>query len=202
MKKRHIAAAILIIIGMLFFAGGMKEYHNVKTALPLENLTTGNTQKGRYVKGTVTEYAGVRATNLGNGSFNGVSVTFLNASLEEIDFYTVKLQDGQYITLMTSDRDTKNALEAYNGGIGNSVYIEGEIASPVTELNYDWLQKALGKSSRKEVEELVSPQYAIKETDFSKKGMGMLYGLGCILTAAILFLYDKKEKTWMEEKNE
>lgn len=200
LKKRHIAAALLIITGILFFAGGMKEYYNVKTAIPLENLTTGNIQKGKYVKGTVTEYAGFVPASLGRGSFRGVSVTFLDAAVNEIDFYTVRLKDGQYITLMTADRKTKKALENYDNGIGNNAYIEGEITSPVTELNYNWLQTALGKGSREEVEELVFPQYAIAETDFSKKGMGMLYGLGCVLTAAILFLSDRPEKTGTEEK--
>lgn len=200
LSKRHIAAAIFIIIGVLFFVDGMKGYYNVKTAVSLENLTSTGVQKGRYVKGTVTEYAGFAPPGLARGKFRGVSVTFLGGFLQEIDFYTLKLKDGKYITLMTADSETKRALEGYNKGLGNSAYIEGEITSPVTELNYNWLQTALGKSSRKEVEELVSAQYAIKETDFSKREMGMFYGLGCVLTAAILFFSDRRLKTGTEEK--
>lgn len=200
LNRRHIAAILFIITGLVFFADGMKGYYNVKTAISLENLTTDNIQKGRYVKGIVTEYAGFAPASLGQGTFRGVSVTFLGGGFSDIDFYTIRIKDGRYITLMVSDTGTKNLLEEYDNGIGNSVYIEGEITSPATELNYNWLQTALGKSSREEVEELVSAQYAIKETDFSKKGMGMLYALGCIVTAAILFFSDRPEKTGMEEK--
>ena len=157
-------------------------------------------QKGKYVKGTVTEYAGFVPASLGQGSFRGVSTTFLGGGFSDIDFYTIRIKDGRYITLMVSNTGTKKLLEGYDQGHGDSVYIEGEITSPVTGLNYNWLQTALGKSSREEVEELVSAQYAIKETDFSQKGMGMFYALGCMATAAILFFSDKPDKTGTEEK--
>lgn len=200
LNKRHIAAAVLIVIGALFFISGMRGYYNVKTAYSLEHLTMNELQKGKYVKGTVTEYAGFVPASLGQGSFRGVSTTFLGGGFSDIDFYTIRIKDGRYITLMVSNTGTKKLLEGYDQGHGDSVYIEGEITSPVTGLNYNWLQTALGKSSREEVEELVSAQYAIKETDFSQKGMGMFYALGCMATAAILFFSDKPDKTGTEEK--
>lgn len=200
LEKRQITVILLIILGFLFFADGIRERYNVKTVTSIENITAENIRKGRYVNGPIMQYAGFVPESLASGEFRGVSTTFLNAAFREIDFYTVQLNDGHYITVMVEDRGTKYALETYENGIGNSAYIEGVITTPQTFLNYEWLETALGKNSREEVEELVFPQYAIKQIDFAEEGKGVYYGFGCILTAAIIFLYDKLQKTGMEEK--
>lgn len=200
LKKRDIIITIIVIIGICFFLGGMRDYYNVKTALALETLSGQEIRNGKYVKGIVKEYCGFMVDGMSKDSFNGRSVTFLGFT-GELDFYTIKLQDGQYITLMAERRETKRTLENYQNGRGNSTYIEGIITSPVTELNYAWLQRALGRNSKEEVEEKVISQYAIKEHDFSQKGLGMLYGLGCILTAAIIVVSDRIEKIIIEKSD-
>ena len=65
--------------------------------------------------------------------------------------------------------------------------------------NYAALKAAKTVVKSEEVEEKVISQYAIKEHDFSQKGLGMLYGLGCILTAAIIVVSDRIEKIIIEK---
>lgn len=194
LKKRDIVVTVIVMIGMCFFISGMWEYYNVKTALPLEALSSKNVQKGQYIKGTVNEYCGVMVGK----TFHGESVSF-SSFTGELDYYTVKLRDGKYITLMTKYDGTEGRLEKYRNGVGSYAYIEGVITSPVTELNYPWLQRALGKNSQEEVEELVLSQYAIKERDFSQVGRGMIYGLGVIVTAAIIYVSGIIEKNIVEK---
>lgn len=199
LEKRQITVILLIILGFLFFTDGVRDRYNVKTVTPIENITAENIRKGKYVSGPITQYAGFVPESLASGEFRGVSITFLNAAFREIDFYTVRLSDGHYITVMVENRGTKYALETYEKGIGNSAYIEGVITTPLTFLNYEWLETALGKNGREEVEELVLPQYAIKQIDFAEEGKGVYYGFGCILTAAIIFLYERHERKRLKE---
>ena len=192
-KIRDIVLAFIVLVGILLFIGGVWDYYHVENAIPLEKLSGKNIGIGMYVKGTVTEYCGVVGNEVDIEAFSGESVSYLSYSGDR-DFYTIKLSDGKYVTLMAEHSDTKITLKKYENGIGNSTYIEGIIVPPITELNFEWLQKALGKNSQKEVEKLVLSQYAIKELDFSKQGIGMFYGLSCIISVALIILFDIIEK--------
>ena len=192
-KIRDILIVLILVVGVCFFIGGMVDYYNAKNPIPLESLSSEDVQRGKYVKGIVNEYCGLMGEGVKEEEFIGTSVSYVGF-LGIKDFYTIKLKDGKYITLMAEKPETKKTLEHYCNGRGNGTYIEGMITGPVTELNYEWLQNALGQNSREKVEEIVLTRYAIKEHDFSQSGIGMRYGLGFIVSALILIVAEKIEK--------
>lgn len=199
LRPRDISIAIIVFIGTIILLIGMWDYYNVKTAMPLEFLTSENIEKGKYVKGVINEYCGVVVEGINYDYFTGESAHYMSL-MGELAFYTVKLKNGQYITLMAKNEATKVTLENFKDGVGGSVYIEGVITSPVTELNYPWLQTALGKESQEEVNELVYSQYAIREHNFSYIGVGMLCGLAFLFTALVMVISDRIEKHVMEKR--
>ena len=70
LKKRDIIITIIVIIGICFFLGGMRDYYNVKTALALETLSGQEIRNGKYVKGIVKEYCGFMVDGMSKDSFN------------------------------------------------------------------------------------------------------------------------------------
>ena len=197
-QKRDIGIVFFMVLGIFFLIYGMWDHYSVRSAMPLEELTSENIQKGKYIKGTVTEYCGVVVEGIGEETFIGQSVNFWGLTGERL-FYTVKLEDGHYITLMAKYDETKNALLAYENGIGGNAYIEGVITSPATELNYPWLQTALGQDTREKLEEVMLTDYAIREHDFSKKGIGMVYGFVFIWISVAMIVSDRIEKRLVEK---
>ena len=192
-KIQDILIVLILVAGVCLFIGGRVDYYNSQNPIPLESLTSRDMERGTYVKGIVNEYCGFMGEGIKEDEFIGQSVSYVGIFGIK-DFYTIKLKDGKYITLMAEKPETKKTLEHYRNGRGDGIYIEGMITWPVTELNYEWLQKALDKNSPEEVKEIVLTQYAIKEHDFSKKGIGMQYGFGFIATALILIVAEKIEK--------
>ena len=123
-QRKDIAIAFFMIFGVFFLIYGMWDHYSVRKAMPLDELTSENIQKGKYIKGTITEYCGVMVEGIGEETFMGVSVNFWGLTGERY-FYTVKLEDGHYITLMAKNDETKNDLLTYEKGRGGNAYIEG-----------------------------------------------------------------------------
>lgn len=187
--KGYFLSFLLAGIAIILLILGTKIRFDLAKNNKLEDLTLEDCQDCRYVTGTIREYAGCYI-NQRKQTFSGAGIYYIDGLLgAEYEVYTVKLKDGSYISVYIKDEDTLNCLNSYVNGIGKDAFIEGKITKLPTELNYEWLKSALGKSTKEEIEKLVSPVYAIIETDFSKEKKILDWGLLCLFLSAVLFLH-------------
>lgn len=186
--KGYFLSFLLAGIAVILLILGIKIRFELAKNNKLEDLTREDCQDCRYVTGAIREYAGYYI-NQRKQTFSGTGTCYINLLGADYEVYTVKLKDGSYISVYIKNKDTLNCLNSYVNGMGEDAFFEGKITKLPTELNYEWLKSALGKNTKEEVEKLVSPVYAIIETDFSKEKKILDWGLLCLFLSAVLFLH-------------
>ena len=181
--KGYIITLLFLVFGLINFFNGMKAYYDSKNAVLLSELKFDECAEGQYVRGSIESYVVKRLET----KYFGNSGTLITAMGTEYNFYTIPTADNKYIRIMIRDKSDTDALEEFVRGQGEGVYIEGEIVKSALPLNYGWYKGVEGWEN-KVLEEIVHPNYVIKEIDFSKKMKQVYIGIVLMLGAVGCFI--------------
>lgn len=185
--SRELILFIIFLIGggyCLFY--GLSVLQKEKNTIQLETLHKEDCTTGLFVAGSIDSYIGKNIINLGDGSYSGVSQTFLTWG-KEYNFYTIPMDDDYYICVIISDEDTIEALENFSYGKGNDVYFEGEIIKSPVELNYEWydgIEEFNGTGTNNIISE-----YVIAETNLKEKEKIIYLGILFLIISFIQFKF-------------
>ena len=186
-EKGYLCALLIAMIGIAFLAAGIKNCIGIRDAVSMEELSFAEAKAGQYVNGYIQEYAGKKVVNLGDGRFYGEAYSFTAGILgKEYIGYTVRLSENQFITVLVGSERLREQLLNYTDGQGNCGYLEGKIIKIPVSLNHGWLAEALGVEDEKQIEQMVSPVYAIKEVSFRDEKKWCIYGISFLVTAAVI----------------
>ena len=120
------------------------------------------------------------------GGFSGSPTVFLSGGLS-YNFYTVPIGGQFYISIMTADKETLTALEAFDYGTGSPVHFEGQIiASPVT-FNEEWHSQS--ETFQNGGQENIIKNLVIRQIDIKKRKHTIIAGLLLLFTALLQFFH-------------
>lgn len=191
-KKVHNAKEVfilfvIILIGLRWTIGGVNAFIQQRRALDFAEVGIEECREGRYVAGYVDSYLVKRLVALNHDFYSGVSQVFLLGG-EECHFYTIPIKEDYYIRLMVSDREIMNQLEQFSMGIGEGVYIEGQLAASQASIDYDWYQD-MEQFANGNTDKIIG-EFVIREISFREK-MNQLYPGVFILLCAFLYYREK-----------
>lgn len=125
---------LLLALGGGFLFYGLHTLYRESHAVRFENLNLSNCGKGQFVTDDIDSYVIQRFS--GGGS-SGTHAVFLSGGLS-YNFYTVSIGGGLYIRIMTADKETLAALEAFDYGTGAPLHFEGQIIASPVAFNEEW----------------------------------------------------------------
>lgn len=183
LSKWHIAAFILLGIGMLFLLGGISALIQFREALNLSRLDTEDLRSGKYVKGEIRRYAGKKSelvdVFLGVSGSYGYGFTFYDA-------YTIPVENGKFVEVLIKDEELLDQMEAYDNGIGNGVFFVGRVEKPRYRYNYDFWKDSSVFASVDDAKERICNKYVIRQTHSEGIRYRIYAGLSLVLTACII----------------
>lgn len=177
--KREIFTAILLMIGLVLLFRGIHSYYKIHHALNLADLNKQTIKDGDYVVGNIDTYIG--QILYGSNRFDDVSKTLITSG-RAYNFYTIPAGSNSYICIMAYSESLLSQLKAFENGHGETVYFEGIIVEPPTELNYNWYTNVDGFDTKNLVDSFV-----IKEAHFDGNKYVIYIGVLLLVTAALMF---------------
>lgn len=142
-SKKAILWAIAFLIGFIMLSQGISAKVRYSNTIPFSELDYVHCIEGNYIVGTIDNYLQKPIQNLGNGSYSGVSATYLTATAT-YDIYNVPIKNNQYIRIMVANPDTKRLLADNKDADSDRLYFEGKIVDAPIELNADWYKDITG----------------------------------------------------------
>lgn len=136
--KQSVMILVFLMAGILFTFNGVRSYYRECRYIPLEHLSAGNCTEGDYVSGTVEKCATITV----DGKVMGQSNAYSPSILKTYYFYTIPMNDGNYIRLMLADEDTVDEMEKLIGGETESVRVEGQISREPVPPNNAWYEQS------------------------------------------------------------
>ncbi|MBQ2804166.1 MAG: hypothetical protein IJF07_09745 [Lachnospiraceae bacterium] len=135
--------------------------------------------------GYLETYITKSLSNAGNGSYSGVSQTYLSMG-REYDVYTIGLCDDSYIQIMVESRTIKKQLETLTTKNDIKTYFEGELIEAPFCINHKWFENVNPKDYP-HIDTIIE-KYVIQEVNIDDQ-MNVLYaGISLIFCSIILYV--------------
>ena len=182
-SKGYLVTLLFLMLGLLYLSNGVKAYFDSEDAVLLSELKFNECTKGQYVCGSIESCV----TKKIGKSYYGECTVWITGTGAEYHCYTIPTADNKYIRIMVKDKMNVDALEEFVQGQGEGVYIEGEILEMREPLNYEWYKGVEGWKDEV-LEEIVQPDYIIKEINFRKKIKQIYIGIVFLISAVGCFV--------------
>ncbi len=176
--KEFIIFLLLLGFGCGFLFYGLDAMQKESLAISFADLNLLNCEKGQLVSGTVSSY--VTSNN------SGVSAVLIAGGLAH-DFYTVPVGSGLYIRIMSADRKTLAALEAFADGKGAPVSFEGQIISSPIPFNEEWYRQS--EEFKNGGQENIIKNFVIRQADIKSRKNTAIAGFLLLAAALLWFFY-------------
>ncbi len=177
--KQSVMILVFLAAGILCTFNGVRSYYREYRYIPLEHLSAGNCKEGDYVAGMIERCATITVGRKVMGQSNAYSPSILKTYY----FYTIPMNDGNYIRLMLVDEDTVDEMEKLIGGETESVRMEGQISREPVPPNTAWYEQS---EQIKNPYQDVVPEVVIKQISFKKRHEVLYVG---IMFLALVGLY-------------
>lgn len=186
LTKGYIFSLVCLLLGMSCLIYGLNAYSRYKNKILLADLKSDTYSAGEAVYGNITSYAVAQYEALGKEGSTGCAETLVSFWGDDCEVYTVPIADGHFIRILVKDQDDLELLKSFTSGCGGEVYFEGEIVHSTSELNGPWYEQ-VEAFRNKDIEEIVDPEYVIKEADYTARIQRI--NDGAVLIALSLFVF-------------